>query len=134
MMSNNNYTDITFILDRSGSMIPIKQDVIGGFNSFITEQKALPGKLKVTLVQFDNVYEAVFVAKSVDQVPVLDSNSYQPRGSTALLDAIGRTINDTGARLRRMSEKDRPAKVLVIIYTDGQENASNEFTKDKIKE
>lgn len=128
------YTDITFILDRSGSMSGLQADVIGGFNKFIEEQKKLDGKLAVTLIQFDYAYEVNYRGINVDKVIPLTTTTYQPRGSTALLDAVGRGINETGSRLRRMAVKDRPAKVLFVIYTDGQENSSREFTKERIRE
>jgi hypothetical protein len=84
---------VTVIVDRSGSMEAIASDVIGGFNQFITDQKRQPGGCRLTLVQFDNQYEVVYLARSVGDASRLTKNTFEPRGSTALLDAIGRTID-----------------------------------------
>lgn len=124
-------TDITLVVDRSGSMDAIKSDAEGGVNTFIAEQAKLPGEALLTLVQFDTEYE--FVHKGT---PVKKVGKYKlvPRGSTALLDAVGRAINETGDRLAKMAEADRPGLVVFVIVTDGLENSSREFTKAKVKE
>jgi uncharacterized protein YegL len=109
-------------------------DVLGGFNEFVKQQKALPGEATLTLVQFDNDYEVLHDAIDIQNVPPLTRDVCFANGSTALLDAIGVTINSVGQKIAAMSESERPSKVLVSIYTDGQENASHEFTLDKIKE
>ena len=129
---NQNLIDITLVLDRSGSMEIVRDDTIGGTNSFIEQQKQGTTDVTFTLVQFDNQYEFVHKAAPMKTVPPLNRETYQPRGSTALLDAIGRAINETGARLAAMPENERPAKVLFIIQTDGQENSSKEFTHSQI--
>lgn len=123
-MTNPNYTHIAVLLDRSGSMQTIKSDTEGGFDAFIAEQRKNPGRCDVTLAQFDNTYEEVYVATPLAAVPPLD---LQPRGGTALLDGIGRLINTTGARLAGLAEDDRPGAVIVVIMTDGMENSSREF-------
>lgn len=123
----NNYTDITIVLDRSGSMQAIKNDTIGGFNSFLASQKKLPGKATVSLIQFDNIYEIVYVGQSLNKAQELNKDTFIPRGATALLDAIGKTIDLTGKRLASMDENDRPDKVVCVILTDGEENSSTEF-------
>ncbi len=125
-------TDITIILDRSGSMETVRADTIGGFNAFLAEQKAVPGAATLSLVQFDNEYETVHSVTRIQDVPELTAQTFVPRGSTALLDAIGRTVIATGARLAALPEADRPGKVLLVIMTDGQENASAEFTRPQI--
>lgn len=125
-------TDISIILDRSGSMVAVEEDTIGGFNRFIAGQRELPGACNVSLYQFDNEYEAVYVARPVADVPTLTKQTYEPRGATALLDAMGRTIYDTGTRLAAMLEETRPAKVLIVILTDGEENASREFSRERV--
>lgn len=124
-------SDITVVVDRSGSMISCKTDAQGGLNHFVEEQKSGPGSAVLTLVQFDTEYE--FVHKAV---PIKDVPKYvlHPRGGTALLDAVGRAITEAGERLAAMNEADRPGLVVFVILTDGAENSSREFTPDKIKE
>jgi hypothetical protein len=128
------YTDISVVLDRSGSMISVVTDTIGGFNTFIDEQKKQPGKALLTLAQFDTIYEIVHDGKAIKDVPLLTNETFVPRGGTALLDAIGNTINRTGKRLSDMPENERPGKVIVVILTDGEENSSREFTSSKISD
>jgi len=125
------FTDITVVLDRSGSMASVVNDTKGGFDHFVDDQKKAPGQANLTLVQFDTIYDFVHQGKPIAEVPPL---VFEPRGGTALLDAIGRAINETGARLKAMPESDRPAKVVFVIITDGEENASKEFTKDRIND
>lgn len=124
-------TDITMVLDRSGSMESCRSDAEGGVNAFLRNQKQLPGEALLTLVQFDTEYEFVHRGAPIQSVP-----EYQlvPRGSTALLDAIGRAVNETGARLAAMPEPQRPGLVVFVIVTDGQENSSHEFSKQRIHE
>lgn len=126
-----NYTDITIILDRSGSMFSIKPDMEGGLNTFIEEQKKVEGKCLVTLHQFDYDYDTVFENKTLTETPKI---VIHPRGGTALLDAIGKTIDNLGSRLKKMSESERPGKVIVMIITDGEENSSSKFNKSQINE
>jgi hypothetical protein len=128
----NDLTDINIVLDRSGSMEVVRTDTIGGFNTFLQSQKEAPGEATLTLAQFDDQYEIVYGGKNIQDVPPLTAKTFVPRGSTALLDAIGRTINATGSRLEAMPEDERPGRVLFVILTDGQENASREFKKDQI--
>ena len=109
---------------------PTAIDTIGGFNEFLTKQKAIPGDAKMTLVQFDNEYEKVYEAVPLKEAKPLDGKTFVPRGSTALLDAIGTTINAQGQRFD--SAKDKPGKVVVAIFTDGEENSSHEFTRDQV--
>lgn len=124
-------TDITFVVDRSGSMQSIREDAEGGVNSFIREQQEQPGEANLTLVQFDTRYDFVFRG-----IPIQTAHPYvlKPRGSTALLDAVGRAIIETGDRLRAMDESQRPGLVVFVIVTDGQENSSREFSREKIRE
>lgn len=130
----NDLTAILMILDRSGSMAPLTDDTVGGFNHFIQEQRWLPGDAVVTLVLFNHDYEIVYNAKPIQQVEPLTAHAYSPGGNTALLDAIGRGVYDLGRKLADMDEADRPGKVIVVIMTDGQENASKEYRRDKIRE
>jgi uncharacterized protein YegL len=133
-MPKKNHAEIICILDRSGSMQSIASDAIGGFNTFIEEQKKVPGTASVSLVLFDNEYLKIYENKNLNEVETLTAETFIPRGMTALLDAVGRTINTVGERLSQTPEEDRPEKVMVCILTDGLENASTEFTKNKIKE
>ncbi len=132
-MTNPNKTAIAVVLDRSGSMGSCRNDTIGGFNTFLEEQQKLPGYATLTLAQFDDVYEVVYLDRPIKEVPKLTTETFVPRGSTALCDAIGRTIVTLGAKLAAMPEVDRPGKVVVVIITDGGENASHEYTREKIK-
>jgi hypothetical protein len=129
-----NKTDITIILDRSGSMNDVKSDTIGGFNSFLAEQQKVEGEASLSLVQFDDQYEVVYLDKVIRSADKLTDETFQPRGMTALFDAIGRTINSVGHRLALLPETERPNKVLLVILTDGFENSSQEFSAPKISE
>jgi len=133
-------TDISVILDRSGSMRARKQQAIDSFNDFLAEQRGVEGKAKISLVRFDHEYEPVFSGLALTDAPDLDERSYRPRGMTALLDAIGRTVAATEARLARRAER-RKARgkavkapdVIVVVITDGLENASSEYDHADIK-
>jgi Mg-chelatase subunit ChlD len=122
--------EIICITDRSGSMTGLKADVIGGFNSFLADQKTVPGEARMTFAQFDDKYELVYEAKPLSEAPELTSATFTPRGSTALMDAIGQTMNVQGARIAKENWAD---KVIVCIITDGGENTSREFTQPQIK-
>ncbi len=124
-------TDITLVVDRSGSMQSIRDDAQGGINALLEDQAKQPGDALITLVQFDTDYEFVHTGVPVGQVPPY---ALVPRGSTALLDAVGRAINETGARLAAMSEDERPGLVAFVVATDGHENSSREFTKAQVRE
>jgi hypothetical protein len=129
-----NYTDIAVVLDRLGSMEMVKSDTIGGFNQFLKAQKALPGEATMTLVKFDDRYDVEYEGRAIKESPELNDKTFEPRGSTALRDAIGRTIVRVGQRLKAIDESNRPEKVIFVIITDGYENASREFTMEKISE
>ncbi len=129
-MTNAQLSWIQAIIDRSGSMQSIKEDAEGGFNAFIDEQAKLPGQCRVSLAQFDDRYEVVYTDLAITEVPQL---VISPRGSTAMLDAIGRTINELGERLAKLPEDERPGTVIVGIVTDGQENSSHEFDYAMVK-
>jgi len=128
-----NYTRIAVILDRSGSMQSVCEATVAGFNEFVRTQQSLPGEVKLKLVQFDNFYEVVF-DEPLHAVPELTQQTFVPRGSTALLDAQGRTIVELGAELAEQPEEERPSKVIVLTLTDGMENASKTFTRDRVAE
>lgn len=125
------YTHIIFLLDRSGSMAGKESDVKGGYDTFIKKQKEHPGAATLTLAWFDTRYDVIYENKNILDVPEL--TGYEPRGGTALLDAIANTINRVGASLAAMKEEDRPEKVIMLINTDGLENASRLHTPDNIK-
>jgi hypothetical protein len=125
------FTDITVVMDRSGSMQACRADTEGGFNSFVESQKKLPGSANLTLVQFDTEYDFVHRGVPIQNVPPF---TLVPRGNTALLDAVGRAIVETGERLAALPEADRPGLVTFVIVTDGQENSSREFNLAQIRE
>lgn len=129
-----NLTHIIFIVDRSGSMDGIAADMIGGYNKFIETQKELPADCFVSFYQFDDIYEAVFERVALKDVKPLDKKTYQPRGCTALYDAMGRTIKNYGQYLSDLSEEERPERILVVAITDGLNNASREFDLDQVRE
>lgn len=129
-MTDPNLTHLYFLLDRSGSMQSIRDDTIGGFNAFITQQRQHAGDCRVTLAQFDDRYEVVYTDQPIAAVPGLD---LQPRGTTALLDAIGHLVTDAGTHLASLPEDQRPGTIIVGIMTDGHENASREWTHPAIK-
>ena len=123
----NGYSDITVVLDRSGSMACLVDEVIGAFNTFVDEQQQVAGQASFSLVQFDDRYEVYLDAVDLAKVGRLDRTTYVPRGMTALYDAVGRAIVATGTRLAALDEAERPDKVVFLIQTDGMENASREF-------
>lgn len=128
-----NHSDITVVLDRSGSMESIRQDTIGGFNRFLKEQQAVPGTCSFTLNQFDDFFETVQDGVDIQKAKELTPSTFVPRGSTALLDAVGRTIMETGKRLDALADDQKPEKVIFLIVTDGGENASREYSALKVK-
>ncbi len=130
-MTDSNYTAIAIVADRSGSMSSIKADAEGGINTFVDEQAVLPGKCTVRIDEFDMEFSTFVKSTPVKQVP---EYKLVPRGSTALLDALGRTITEFGEELKAIPEDERPANVIVVVVTDGQENASVEWTAERVKE
>ena len=132
VMAKVNDIEVVVIVDRSGSMHPIADDTIGAFNKFLQEQRKAKGKTMITHVQFDNEYEVLADAVEVSKAKEYTKETYQPRGCTALYDAVGKAMTTVMARIDAMPEKSRP-KVLVAILTDGQENASKEYNKDTVK-
>jgi hypothetical protein len=131
-----NLTDITLLLDRTGSMQNIASDVVGGYNIFIQKQKEAPGEAVFTLVQFDseNPQEVIHDAKLMQDVPAMGREDFVPRAMTPLLDAMGRAIVRTGERLGAMSDGDRPDKVVFVVFTDGMENTSLEYTQEQVSQ
>ena len=123
-------TEIVCIIDKSGSMHTIKNDAIGGFNTFIEEQKKLEGKANASLILFNTEYSPVYYNKPLGDVDPLNEKTFQPSGGTALLDAIGRTLNEL---MTKEGTEIAPDKYLVVILTDGEENSSREYTNEAIK-
>lgn len=136
--------DITIVIDRSGSMEAMGRGVIDGVNGFVDEQAKLPGEIVWTLVQFDDPGSALgagekfphvlFEAQPQAAVPRLTEESFRPRGNTALFDAVCDTIEAAGKRLSAMAETERPDKVVFVIMTDGLNNASTRYTREKMNE
>ncbi len=124
---------IICILDRSGSMNSVAGDTIGGYNSFLAKQKEEPGKAQVTTVLFDDKYELINDAVDLKTVPELTSGQYYARGTTALLDAVGKTLMETAGKMEKEGICPAKRRVLVLIMTDGLENASREYTKAVVK-
>lgn len=128
------YTHIAVVLDESGSMSDLKQSTIDSFNKFVKEQSEMEGEATISLVKFNNLVHAQYHFQRLDAPMVkLNAENYRPGGTTALYDAEGWTIEYTGKRLAEMTEDARPEKVIVVIITDGLENASTDFTREKIE-
>ena len=124
---------IICILDRSGSMSSLAEDTIGGYNTFLTKQKENSGAAEVTTVLFDNEYEMITDAVNLHEIEELTSETYYARGTTALLDAVGRTITSTLGKMEKENICPEKRRVLVMIMTDGLENASTEYSKATVK-
>lgn len=130
-MTDQNLRHIAVILDRSGSMQAVKTGTEGGLTTFLEAQRDAPGQTTVSLYQFDDQYEAVYENKLLADVPPF---KLRPRGATALLDAVGRTITTLGEHLDAKPENERPGEVVIVILTDGHENASAEYTLRQVKD
>ena len=117
--------DIIFLIDKSGSMYGCERDTIGGFNSFVEKERKNEFNTKVSTILFNHGYDVLYKRKSINEVKELTENEYHVSGSTALLDAIGRTITTL--------DKEIDNKVLFVIMTDGYENSSVEFSKAQIR-
>jgi uncharacterized protein YegL len=129
-MTNPNLTLIAIILDRSGSMEAIRQDMEGGLTAFLLDQKAIPGECIISLYTFDHRLETEFEEvrlEAVEPIRIL------PRGNTALFDAIGRTTADIGLNLAKRPEEERPGRVIILVITDGEENSSRQYTRERVK-
>lgn len=119
---------INVLLDRSGSMSHLVNDVIGHYNTYIGQQRGLPGKATVSLVIFDTEYQEVYLGQDINLVPTLTKDTYFARGGTAYLDALGRLIKSVDAI------PNKPKKVVFVVNTDGEENSSHEYNAKTIKE
>ena len=126
-------TELVFILDKSGSMGGLEKDTIGGYNSRLEKQKAVPGECLITTVLFDNDYELLHDRIDIRAVSPITEKEYAVGGSTALLDAIGRTIHKIGNAQMNTADDYRAEKVMFVIITDGEENSSREYSAEKVK-
>ena len=131
--TKTNFTELVFILDRSGSMGGLEGDTIGGFNSMLKKQQSQDGECRITTVLFDGEYEVLHDRLDINAVSPITDKEYFVRGNTALLDAIGKTINKIGNAQKQSKPEYQADKVLFVITTDGMENASSEFDYAKIK-
>ena len=127
-----NKTEIVLIVDRSGSMHSMRDDAEGGLKAFLEDQRDAPGEARLTLVLFDDRYEVVHDGADLAGLPT--DVRLEPRGATALFDAVGRTIDRVGEQLAATPEPERPGAVLVCVVTDGQENASSDYTAGRVRE
>lgn len=128
-----NKAEMVFILDRSGSMGGLENDTIGGYNAMLKKQQDEPGEAIITTVLFDDQYEILHDRIDIKGVRPITEKDYFVRGSTALLDAIGKTINKISNVQRNTAEDEQASKVIFVITTDGLENASREYSYEKIK-
>jgi len=126
-------TQITFVLDSSGSMSAIEEDTKGGFNTFLRDQRDEPGTATVTLYDFNTNVKLVYEEYPIEDAPKLDNENYTPGGSTALHDAIYRAVTETAERIDGVEPAERPDNVIVVVLTDGKENAS-ETHQERVRE
>lgn len=126
-------TELVFILDKSGSMGGLETDTIGGYNSMLAKQQEVEGRCLITTVLFDNNYELLHDRINIKAISPITEKEYNVGGSTALLDAIGRTIHKIGSVQKHTAKDYRAEKVMFVIITDGEENSSREYSADIIK-
>ncbi|MGJ7910003.1 vWA domain-containing protein [Neobacillus sp. LXY-1] len=127
-----NLTELVFILDKSGSMAGLESDTVGGYNAMLKKQQKSEGEAFVTTVLFNDKYELLHDRINLKGISPITNANYEVGGTTALLDAIGFTIQKIVNVQKRTSERERADRVLFVITTDGMENASREFTEEKI--
>lgn len=130
---NHDATHITFILDRSGSMEPLADTAISGFNNLLAENASIPGRTTMSVVLFNSNYEVTAAFTPIAEIVPLNCATYSPDGGTALLDAMARAIDETGAHLAALPEDQRPGKVIIATLTDGEENSSRACTWNDVR-
>lgn len=128
------YTEVVFIMDRSGSMSGLESDTIGGFNGMIAKQKKEEGDAVISTVLFDDRMEVIHDRTEISKVQPMTDKEYYVRGCTALLDAIGNAVHHIGNVHKYAREEDRPDKTIFVIITDGLENASRQYNYTKVKQ
>ena len=131
-MKNSNLTELVFVLDRSGSMQDMQEPAVDSYNRFLNDQKSVEGEANLTLMLFDTEFERPVDSRPISEVTEMSAGQFQPRGMTALLDAIGLSIRNTRRRIKEMPEDQQPGKVIFAIFTDGYENASTRYTWEQI--
>ena len=129
-MTNNDLALLGVLVDHSGSMRDCREDMEGGLNTLLDEQRKQKGQCEITLAEFDDEYDLVWKIQSIDQV---GKYTLRPRGMTRFLDAMGKFITYVGEELRSRSESQRPGKVIIVVVTDGKENDSREWKLDQVK-
>lgn len=131
-MAKKGLTEIVCVIDKSSSMKAIEKDAIGGFNKFIKAQKEEVGQAAVTVALFDTDFKYLYFGTDIQNVKILTKRSYLPSGTTALLDAVGKAIDDVGARLSDIPEEERPERVIFAILSGGEEKSSREYTRQQV--
>jgi len=131
-MGEEAYVEIICVVDRSGSMGAIEADAIGGYNRFLRDQKQETGSARFSLVLFNHEYEVLHDGVDLQGVPELDARTYAVGGMTALLDAVGNAVDTARGRIGALPEQEQPAAVIVAILTDGLENSSSEYTRQRV--
>ena len=131
--TNNTLTEVVFILDRSGSMTGLEDDTIGGFNSMLDKQKGSDSRVLISTILFDHEIKVVHDRVPIAEIEHMTRKDYETRGTTALLDAVGETVNHIKKIHKYAREEDRPDKTMFIITTDGMENASHRYSYGSVK-
>lgn len=133
MTTTANYNEIIFILDRSGSMCGLESDTIGGYNSFLQQQKNGGANAVISTVLFDDIADVIHDRVPISKIQPLTNKDYQPQGCTALLDAVGGAVKHIHRLHKNQLAEDRPDKTIFVIITDGYENSSRKYTYKKVK-